>query len=78
MHLEPFFYSTPSQNVKDAELKLKWKVCISISDVRYQDFYFDTISIRYWDKYRNFNSIFDNFNCVGGVISWTADLYKYA
>ena len=31
------------------------------SDVRYQDFCFDTISIRYWGKYRNFDWIFDNF-----------------
>ena len=28
--------------------------------VRYQDFYFDIISIRYWGKYRNFDTIFDN------------------
>ena len=36
------------------------------------------LSIRYWGKYRNFNTIFDNFNCVGGVIAWAADIYKYA
>ena len=32
-----------------------------ISGVRYQDFYFDMLSIRYWGKYRNFDTIFDNF-----------------
>ena len=48
------------------------------SGVRYQDFYFDIISIRYWGKYRNFDTIFDNFNCVGGVIAWATYIYKYA
>ena len=49
----------------------KW-VDKTSSGVRYQDFYFDIISIRYWGKYRNFDTIFDNFllcgwcNCVGG------------
>ena len=36
-------------------------VCICTSGVRYQDFYFDMISYRYWGKYRNFDTIFDNF-----------------
>ena len=35
-----------------------WLLC---SGVRYQDFYFDMLSIRYWGKYRNFDTIFDNF-----------------
>ena len=48
---------------------------VSISGVRYQDFHFDMISIRYWGKYRNFDAIFD---CVGGVIAWAANIYKYA
>ena len=44
-----------------------WLLCTS--GVRYQDFYFDMlISIRF--------SII--FNCVGGVIAWAVDIYKYA
>ena len=39
------------------------------------------ISIRYRCDNRvntEFDSIFDNFNCVGGVIAWATDIYKYA
>ena len=48
------------------------------SGVRYQDFNFDMLSIRYWGKYRNFDTIFDNFQLCGGIIAWAADIYKCA
>ena len=46
--------------------------------MRYQDFYFDIISIRYWVNIEISIRFSIIFNCVGGVIAWASDIYKYA
>ena len=54
----PFF---PTQYTEKSGLATRDYSVIASSGVRYQDFYFDMLSIRYWGKYRNFDAIFDNF-----------------
>ena len=48
--------------------------------MRYQDFHFDTISIQYDNGVNIEISIRFSiiFNCMGEVIAWAVDIYKYA